>query len=59
VLSYVASRLIATKLVGLGAMDPLVLSAALLLMAAIAALAACVPAWRASRIHPAIALRSN
>lgn len=57
-LSYVATRLIATKLVGLSAMDPLVLSAALFLMAAIAALAACVPAWRASRIHPAIALRS-
>ena len=58
-LSYVGTRLIASKLFGLDAMDPAVLGAAVLVMAAIGALAACGPAWRASRIHPASALRSN
>ena len=58
-LSYLGTRLIASKLFGLGAMDPAVLGAAVFVMAAIGALAACGPAWRASRIHPASALRSN
>jgi predicted permease len=53
------SSLIASKLFGLGAMDPVVICAAVLVMAAIGAIAACGPAWRAARIHPATALRSN
>lgn len=58
-LSYVGTRLIVSKLFRLGAMDPAVLGAAVFVMAAIGALAACGPPWRASRIHPASALRSN
>jgi len=58
-LSYIGTRLIASKLFGLGAMDPAVLGGAVFVMAAIGALAARGPAWRASRIHPASALRSN
>jgi predicted permease len=42
-LSYLGTRLIASKLFGLGAMDPIVLGGAVLVMAAMGALAACAP----------------
>lgn len=57
VLSIGATRLIQSKLFGLHAMDPLVVTAAVLIMSAIGLVAAYGPAWRASRIDPATALR--
>jgi predicted permease len=59
VASYFATRLIESKLFGLHGMDPSVLGAAVGVMAVIGILAAYGPAWRASRIDPARALRSE
>ncbi|HEY3456437.1 MAG TPA: ABC transporter permease [Bryobacteraceae bacterium] len=58
-LSYAATRLVASRLSGLTLLDVWIPGAAILVMMAIAALAASVPAWRAARIDPATALRSN
>ena len=52
-----ASRLIATLLYGLKPTDPLTMAAAALLMVAVAALAGYIPARRASRVDPMVALR--
>lgn len=57
IISVFVTRLIQSRLFGLHAMDPVVLSGAVLLMSAIGLIAAYGPAWRASRIDPAIALR--
>jgi ABC-type antimicrobial peptide transport system permease subunit len=59
VLSYAATRLVASRFSGLTLLDAWIPGAAILALMAIAALAACVPAWRAARIDPAVALRSN
>ena len=50
-------RLISTWLYGLGALDPLTITTAVLLLGAIALIAAYIPAARASRVDPASALR--
>jgi len=52
-----ASRLISTLLFGLKPTDPLTIAVAALLMVAAAALAGYVPARRASRVDPMVALR--
>jgi predicted permease len=52
-----ASRLVATFLFGLKPNDPLTIAGAALLMVAAAALAGYVPARRASRVDPMVALR--
>ena len=52
-----ATRLISTMLFGVSAADPLTIAAATLLMFAVAALAAFVPARRAAKVDPMIALR--
>ncbi len=57
VISLFVTRLIQSRLFGLRAMDPFVLAAAVLVMCLIGLIAAYGPAWRASRIDPAIALR--
>ncbi len=57
VVSAVVTRLIESKLFGLRPMDPLVVCGAAIVMSAIGLLAAYGPAWRASRIDPATALR--
>ena len=50
-------RLISSLLFGLGPRDPLTLAAATMLLLAIAAFAGWLPAWRAARIDPVLALR--
>ena len=57
VLSLVAGRAASSLLFGLKPYDPLTLVAAGLLLAVIAALASFVPARRASRLDPLVALR--
>jgi predicted permease len=54
--AFAIRRVIATQLYGIGAMDPVVLSAVAGLLALVAMTACSVPARRASRIDPAVAL---
>ena len=51
------TRLVAAMLFGLGPNDSLTISVAVLLMIAVAALAGYIPARRASKVDPMIALR--
>jgi len=53
----VLSRYIASMLFGTSAQDPIVLAVAVLTLVVVAALAAWVPARRAARIDPTVALR--
>jgi predicted permease len=52
-----SSRLIASALYGVSPADPLTITAAIALMAGVALLAALLPARRASRVDPMVALR--
>ena len=52
-------RLVASLLFGVGAADPTTLVAVIATIAAVAALASGLPAWRASRVDPTVALRSE
>ena len=56
-IALVGTRLIRTMLFGLGAADPVALIAACAILAAIAAAASYIPARRASRVDPMVALR--
>ena len=51
--AYLSGRLVSSQIYAVRASDPLMLSAAILLVVAIAALATMIPAWRASRLSPA------
>jgi putative ABC transport system permease protein len=55
--AWAASRLVASLLFGTQPTDPVIYAALALVMAAIAAIAAYVPARRATAIDPSIALR--
>jgi ABC-type antimicrobial peptide transport system permease subunit len=57
VATYFVTKLIESRLFGVTPTDPLVLGAAMGLLAVIALLAGLLPALRASKIDPAIALR--
>jgi putative ABC transport system permease protein len=57
--SLVASRVLASLLYGVTPSDPLTYAAVGLLLATVALLASYVPARRAARVDPVIALRSE
>jgi putative ABC transport system permease protein len=59
VASFWASRFVATLLYGLEPHDPATFVGAAAVLAAVAALAGWIPAWRASRIDPAVVLRNE
>src|SRR5258706_10630252 len=54
-----ATQLTRQMLFGLSPTDPAVFASAVLLLVVVGVLAACLPAWRASRTEPAIALRNQ
>jgi putative ABC transport system permease protein len=56
-LALVATRLISSLLVGVSAYDPLTFCGVTLLMAAVLLMASYIPARRASRVDPSVALR--
>jgi ABC-type antimicrobial peptide transport system permease subunit len=56
-MALAAGRLVASQLYGLKTSDPLTLSAAIGLLVAVASLAAYLPARRASKVDPMVALR--
>jgi putative ABC transport system permease protein len=58
-LSAVLSRLLTTMLVGVQPLDPITFAAVTILLVLTAAVAIAGPAWRASRIDPATALRGE
>ena len=53
------SRLLGTLLFGVTPWNPAVLAAVVTAMFIVASLAALVPAWRASRLDPLVALRHD
>lgn len=52
-----ASQAISALLFGTSRLDPITYLGVILLLAAVSAVACCVPAWRAARIDPMVALR--
>ena len=59
VASIGVARLIASLLYGTAPNDPFTFAGMLVLLGTVALLAGYIPAYRASRIHPMIALRTN
>ena len=58
-LAFAVTRLLRGLLHGVTAADPATFVVVAVLLAAVAALASAVPAWRASRVDPVIALKSE
>lgn len=58
-LAFPVARLLDSQLFGVGAFDPVAFVGTGLLLAATTLLAACVPASRASRLDPVVALRAD
>jgi putative ABC transport system permease protein len=59
ILSIAGGRLVASMLYGVTPGDPITIAAVAVTLLTVAALAAIVPAWRAARVDPITALRSD
>jgi ABC-type antimicrobial peptide transport system permease subunit len=57
--AFALTRFLRTLVFGVSAYDPATLAAVAALMSAVAILATLMPAWRAARTDPALALRSE
>jgi putative ABC transport system permease protein len=58
-ISVLSGRLLTSLLYGVTAQEPFIMAGAVLLMMLVGAIAACTPAYRASRTDPAIVLRND
>jgi len=58
-LAIAAARLISSRLYGLKPADPVTIAAAIILLTAVAALAGYIPARRATKVDPLVALRNE
>jgi len=58
-LALLAARIVGTMLVNVSSSDPLTFGFAATFLALVAALASLIPAVRAMRVDPAVALRSE
>jgi len=58
-LSLMVARALASLLLGVNAIDPVSFAGASLLLGTVAFVGSCLPAWRASRFDPLIALRES
>jgi putative ABC transport system permease protein len=54
--AYISGQIVASQIYAIRASDPLMLSAAIVVVVGIAVAATMIPAWRASRLSPARAL---
>jgi ABC-type antimicrobial peptide transport system permease subunit len=59
VLAYTAASSLGRQLYGVGRVDPVSYVAGATLLVTVGLFAACIPAFRASRIEPAIAISRN
>jgi ABC-type antimicrobial peptide transport system permease subunit len=59
VMSFAATRIFPSMLFGMKPLDPVVLSGVIATLLAVAVLACLVPPWRASRLDPMKALRTE
>jgi putative ABC transport system permease protein len=57
--AFAATRVVRSLLVGVSATDPLTFGSIAALFTIVAAVAAWVPAWRASRLDPIVAVREE
>jgi putative ABC transport system permease protein len=58
-IAYLSGQIVASQIYAIRASDPLMLAAAIILVAGIAAVATMIPAWRASRLSPSGVLRAD
>ena len=58
-IAYLSGRIVASQIYAIRASDPLMLGAAIVLVAGITALATMIPAWRASRLAPSGVLHTE
>ena len=58
-LAIVAARAMADALYGVGAADPVSWVAAIVVLLTVSGLANFIPAWRAARVNPSVALRTE
>jgi len=58
VVAYLSGRIVASQIYLIRASDPVMLSAAIVLVVAITGLATMIPAWRAARLNPSGVLHS-
>jgi putative ABC transport system permease protein len=57
--AYLSGRLVASQVYAIRASDPLMLGGAIVIVVAMTALATMIPAWRASRLAPAVVLHTE
>ncbi len=58
-ISYLSGEVVASQVYAVRASDPLMLTAAIVLVATISAVATMIPAWRASRVEPSGVLHAD